>query len=83
MMELWQSAHQFTETVFIFPLAVSKAAFKPHQQLGDPGTTQPRAFLQDVSSLHPCCKTIVCILCKFLILHLLVLFSFEELFGLH
>ena len=54
MMELWQSADQFT--FLLSPLAVSEAAFKPHQQLGDPGTTQPRAFLQDVSSLHTCCK---------------------------
>lgn len=46
-----------TETGFISPLAVSKAAFKPNQQFGDPGTTEPRAFLQDVSCLYPCCKT--------------------------
>ena len=61
-MELWQSAHKFTETVLISPLAVSKAAFKPHQQLGDLGAKQPRAFLQDVSRLHPCCKTVFTVL---------------------
>lgn len=68
-MELWQRADEFTETVFISPLAVSKAAFKPHQQFGDPGATEPRAFLQDVSSLYPCCKTFFSILSKFLILY--------------
>lgn len=38
-------------------LAVSEAAFEPHQQFGDPGATEPRAFLQDVSCLYPRCKT--------------------------
>lgn len=55
-MALWKRGGGFKE-MFMSPFAVSEAAFKPHQQFGDPGTTEPRAFLQDVSCLYPPCKT--------------------------
>lgn len=62
MLHLWCSCGILT--VFISPLAVSKADFKPHQQPGHAGTTQRWAVLQNVSSLHPCCKTIINIILK-------------------
>lgn len=77
-MELEQRADQFTDTVFLCALAVSKAALKPHQQSGDSGTTEPRAFLQDVSSLYPCCMSFLA-LSKFLIVSFLSLFLSKDL----